>query len=99
MSKSLYKQGLLPGKVVSAYRVHRSVRKVSALFAISPRLVAKIVREHGPEGLLLPVGGAWAKGKEIPHRHLPSAMADWLRAHPGTKLPRDLDAIVALTNL
>jgi transposase len=98
MKSPWYKRGVPPGKVVSCYRVNKSTRKVAQILGMSPRTVASIIRAYNPD-VLLPVGGEFARGKKVGARHLPSAMAEWIRAHPDTKFPRSLPKIMKMTGL
>jgi transposase len=94
-STILIKKGIAPGRVVAAYRLHRSTRKVAAILGISASQVGEAVRGYDP-ALLNAVGGSSFKGKPKPKR-LHGKFAQWIKANPKVKFPQDLGEIAAMS--
>jgi len=88
-------RGIPPGKILSAYRLHKSSRRVAQLLGISATVVIRYIRQLDPS-LIMPVGGAYGLGKNVSHPYHGS-FAKWVRDHPGTKFPRSLEEIVQMT--
>ena len=95
MRSSLYSKGIAPGRIVSAYRMHRSTRKVAQILGINAQQVADAVRSYDPL-LLNAVGGGNYKGKNKPKR-LHGKFAQWIKANPKVKFPQDLNEIAAMS--
>lgn len=93
--RSWYMRGIPPGKIVSAYRLHLSTRKVAKLLGLSARTVASVIRSYNAS-ILLPPGGASMKGKPSPHG-MNGSFARYVRAHPDVRFPRSVSAIVEMT--
>lgn len=88
-------RGIPVYKIIAAYKLNKSTRKVAELLKIAPRTVAMVVRENA-KGLLLPVGGAHGRGKGLRGKRMGS-FAKWVLDHPDTRLPRDLGAIARMS--
>jgi hypothetical protein len=93
MNRDVYqrKTGLTPEKVARAYQHYRSSRRAAEALGISYRSVQRILKKAGIP--LAAPGGSSRKGQAGWHW---SAVAKWLRAHPGVRLPRSPQAIAEL---
>lgn len=81
-------------KVWRAYQSFGSCRKAAPYLGVSYQTVRRYLKEAGYE--LHKRGGEHAKGKSIPSYHF-GCLANWLREHPGEKLPRSPQDIAELT--
>ncbi len=93
--RSWKERGIPAAKVTAAYRLHRSTRKVGQLLGLSYKTIATIIREAKPD-LLQKSGGSALKGRKR-SAALHGTFSKWVKAHPDTRFPLDLDKIVKLT--
>ena len=95
-SKSLLntRDDLFIEKIIRAYQVHKSCRKIAAIFHISYKTIARYLHEANVP--MNPVGGTIFKGKPKTEYHT-SCLARWLRDNPGVKLPKSPKKISEIT--
>ncbi len=81
-------------KIIAAYRMNGSLRKTASVLHLTYWKTRLLLKNAGFS--MKPRGGTSHKGKSK-RKHRSGSFALWLRDHPDTRLPLDLNEIASIT--